>query len=51
MPVYYETTESPYENKLWEQTRDPGLVIVDDVENPIGTCGEHDYPTIMTTYR
>lgn len=50
MPVYYETTESPYENKLWEQTRDPGLVIVDDVENPIAPVGEHDYPTIMTTY-
>lgn len=50
MPVYYETTESPYENKLWEQSRDPGLKIIDDPENPIAPEGDMDYPTVMTTY-
>lgn len=50
MPIYYETTESPYINKLWKQTRDPGLIVIDDVENPIAPPGDADYPTIMTTY-
>ncbi len=50
MPVHYETTESPYLTHLWEQTRDPGLLVVNDPENAISPPGNSHYPTVLTTY-
>lgn len=49
-PIFYETSESPYKNALWKQSRDPLALIIDDPKNPIVEPGEPEYPTVMTTY-
>lgn len=49
-PVFYETSESPYKNILWTQSRVPGVMIIDDPLNPVVTPGDPNYPTVMTTY-
>ncbi|MEA2424400.1 MAG: formate dehydrogenase major subunit, partial [Thermoleophilaceae bacterium] len=55
LPSHYEPAESPVDNALYEQDKDPSLQLFDRPENPYhrsdGESGAEVFPYVMTTYR
>ncbi|MFI8569041.1 formate dehydrogenase [Rhodococcus sp. NPDC078407] len=55
MPTHYEPQDSPIENPLYSQQRNPGRMVYDDGHNryapDAGTAAAEIYPYVVTTYR
>ncbi|MFL5893944.1 MAG: molybdopterin dinucleotide binding domain-containing protein, partial [Thermoleophilaceae bacterium] len=49
LPVHYEPHESPRENPLYKQGKNPTRQVINRPENPYNENG--DYPFVLTTYR
>jgi formate dehydrogenase major subunit len=51
MPTHYEPPESPVENPLYGQQKNPSRRKLDQASNPINPSGSEVFPYVFTSYR